>query len=226
ESNPNKSLEAAQKILEYGHDTKDNFLIGFGNCLLSWSKSYITRNMEDPEKQKESFEEIIKTSKKAMRLFRIIQHHPGYIISYLYHIEALSNLASIESEPITKQRLFEKATEVIEEGIEYFKEGFKTHLTLLNTSLGLNLRLFAETKLEIEEKRKSLNQSQFYFKKNSIQIKELMPYNFHYQSGNYYYLALTQIDLAKIEKNLSERISLFEKAIFSLEEAIKIAKEF
>ena len=66
---PASAIEYGEKALEYGTITKDKFLIGMGNLLKGYSNSFLARSLEDPDKQKESFEKARKFAQEAIKNF-------------------------------------------------------------------------------------------------------------------------------------------------------------
>jgi len=71
-ANPYLAINPGKKIVKYGEITKDNWCMGWGNVLTAFSYSLLAQQMEDPEKQRQTFKKSIKMTKEANKLFQRI----------------------------------------------------------------------------------------------------------------------------------------------------------
>ncbi|MCW4031466.1 MAG: hypothetical protein NWE80_03785, partial [Candidatus Bathyarchaeota archaeon] len=75
---PTTAIKIGKNMLEYGNVAKDNYLIGWGNSLTSFSTTHLARLFEDPDKQKESYNKAYKMAQEATHNFQIINHVNGF----------------------------------------------------------------------------------------------------------------------------------------------------
>jgi len=66
---PLAAAEIGQNMLKYGSITKDNFVIGFGNCLAGISTTGIATQLEDPDRQREVLKKGFKMIRKVYNGF-------------------------------------------------------------------------------------------------------------------------------------------------------------
>ncbi|MEJ2242258.1 MAG: hypothetical protein P8Y18_08960 [Candidatus Bathyarchaeota archaeon] len=223
-SDPTTALKYGNKVLECGLATRDNFLLGHANTLKAWTNTVLVRLIEDPDEQKQTYNKTIEFSMNAQQHYRIIQHITGFNLTYTHYVQAISNLATMESDSKKRQILLKKAIRIIEEGITLIK-GWKNYSGFLFFNLGNCYRFISVTQKEVEEKRKFLNQSKFYLQKALPIIEEMFPYDYPFQSVIYSSLALSQIAFTKIEHNLSKKKKILDSVIFTLEKCISLVEK-
>jgi KaiC/GvpD/RAD55 family RecA-like ATPase/tetratricopeptide (TPR) repeat protein len=214
-----QAIKHAEQVIRHGIIAKDNYCIGMGSCFSATSLIFLSKVLEDPEKQKESLEKAKESAIQAIQKAKIFDYAPIFFVAYPIYANALTGLASIETDLKTKQALFERAIKVNKEGVEHLKHWKGLTLSLF-LSLSDILRIFSETKSETEEKRKLLHEAQTYINKyvaffGSSKSSPL------FQSMGQHNLALVQKELAKIETNSKKKKELLNKALASLEKSIE-----
>ena len=217
--NISQAIKHAGQVIRHGIIAKDNYCIGMGSCFSANSLIFLSKVLEDPDKQKESLGKAKKRAIQAIHKAKIFDYAPIFFVAYPFYANALTGLASIETNPKTKQALFERAIKVNKEGIAHLKH-WKGLTVSLFLSLSNILRIFSETKSETEEKRKLLYEAQTYAKKylaffGSSKASPL------FQSMGHHHLALVQKELAKIETNSTKKKELLNKALASREKSIE-----
>jgi len=118
---PLAAAEIGQNMLKYGSITKDNFVMGFGNCLAGTSTTGLFIRLEDPDRQREVLKKGVKMIRKALRNFQIINQIAGSSMCYMYQCLAFATLAQIEIDLESKQTIFENTTKIAEEAIDVLK---------------------------------------------------------------------------------------------------------
>jgi KaiC/GvpD/RAD55 family RecA-like ATPase/tetratricopeptide (TPR) repeat protein len=217
------AIELGEKMLEYGRVAKDNYLLGFGNCLTSASIIARASHLEDPDEQKELCEKALKMSQKATHNFQIINNIGGFQVSYTTHMWQLAKLALIETDPKKKQKLFEKAIKVGQEGLKQLK-GWKRLYGILFAILSQMFLSLSSTKRIIEEKKELLRKAQSFATKYSAYAQEMeMPASTVLRKNKIN--SLIQMELANIEPNVTKKINLLTKALISSERSIYALKK-
>ena len=219
--NPTLAISYSEKSIEYGEIAKDNYIVGAGKLFTSFTISYVAVSLEDPDKQKESFEKAKKMGQEAINHFQIIHNLAEYSLFYPYFNQVLIGLASIETDPKIKQTYLEEAIKSNKE-CEKSVFSWKYLLGFNFQSSSVNLLLLSETKNTIKEKNDLLLKAQSYSKQFISFLNETLPFFDQRKSVGYYQLALVQSKLANIEKNNSEKIKLLNQASNSMKESIKL----
>ena len=212
---PKKANEMANEVIRYGTIARDNFEIGYGYCFLCMSSNALATVLEDPDQQKETLEKARQAAIKSIEKAKIFDDAPIFFASYPFFGQALTDLASIETDFKTKQSLLEKAVKVNKEGLEKLElwKGLHGSFWLALSSI---LRKVSETKTETDEKRKLLYEAQTYANKFQLWRSST---RWHTQAN--YNLALIQKDLAKIEKEDVKKKAFLSNALDSIEKSIK-----
>jgi KaiC/GvpD/RAD55 family RecA-like ATPase len=221
--NPALGLDFAEKVQKYGKIAKDNFLMGFGNTFIAWSKSALALMQEDPDKQKAMCERAAVTAQEGINNFHKINHTVGTPQTYGHLNTVLTTLYSIESDPEKKKAIVKKIIKMNEELYAYLRKG-----TILNDFyllvLSRNLFFLSKTKGKLEEKRKLLQKAQVYGKRHIALIESIYS-PFWALAFFYHEFFLVQNDLAKIESNDKKKIGLLSQCIKSIVRSIEIIEK-
>ena len=216
--NPSVAIEYGQKALKFGRSARDRYVMGFGNCLTSSSTTFLTRVIEDPEKQKENLKDALQKVEDGIKDFQIINHPLGIVTFYAYG-QAFTTLASIETDPHIKSTIIEDFITRIQHAIKtYGKWKFLT--SRLFQPLGNCLFLKSETRQNCEEKRKLLTDAEFSTKESINYMEKVLTFNFQFLSRVYFQLSLIQYELAKIEKNLLKKVDYLNNAAIAIRKCI------
>jgi len=133
-ANPYLSINPGKKILQYGEITKDNWCMGWGNVLTAFSYLQLAQQMEDPEKQRQSFNKSIKMTKEANKVFQRIHSVHELRVTSSVHNSVLGFLADIEPDRKRKNALLEKIINSVQEKKEFFK-----NRDIINSSFSIQL---------------------------------------------------------------------------------------
>jgi len=212
------AIEFGKKMLEFGNISRDNTILGFGNCFVSTSMAIRALISENPDEKKELSNKAITMAKKAKCHFQIINHITGFFMSYQSHILNLERLASLETDPKRRQELLETAIEVGKEGLQRCK-GWKRLSGPLFNRLSTILLTVSLTKSVVEEKKELLHKAQSYSTKYLAYLLEMNPI---FQISDIIRIDyLVQIELAKMEPNFTKKMNLLTNALKSCEGSIK-----
>ncbi|KON29669.1 hypothetical protein AC477_05645, partial [miscellaneous Crenarchaeota group-1 archaeon SG8-32-1] len=222
-ANPALGIENTKKALKYGRIAKDNHLIGCGQSFLAMLSMTMAKFLQDPDKQKETFKKARKMLQEAICNFRIINFLEGLSIAYPPYIFVLTNLAAIETNQNTKQRILEKATQVTYKGIKCLTSW--PWQGLLYFYLSMNLFLLSEKKTESREKRDLLEKAKKYAKEYLAASEKMVTFNFKGQSDGHYRLALIYYALTRMETSLTRKNELLKKAANSIEKSLELIQK-
>jgi hypothetical protein len=224
--NHSLGVEYGEKILKYGTVTKDQLLLGHGMSVLPYSFNVLAEFMEDPDKQRESFEKARKMVQESVRISQTINLMPSVCSSYYNEICTLTWLAKIETDSENRKTILQNAISKAREGLEITKEWKNIASYMLYDSLSGSLSLLSETKTSIEEKKALLLEAQSSQNKHIAAIEELTPFQDTMHSLALYNLSLVHIKLAKIETDKARKIQLLEKAADAIGKSCELlAKE-
>jgi hypothetical protein len=216
--NHHLGVENGEKVLKYGVIAKDKLLLSYGMNDLSYSMSVLAEFMEDPDKQRESFNKARNLAQECVRFSQIINHIPHVCFGYSSEISSLNWLAKIETDPENKKEILQDAIKKAQEGLEVIREWARLS-GMLYGSLSGSLSLLSGTRSDIEEKKALLLEAQLSQKKHIIYLEQLAPFHDILRSISLYELGLVQIELAKTEGDKKGKAEFLEKAVVVLEKS-------
>ena len=220
---PSTAVELGKKMIEYGNVAKDNYIIGIGNALTSASLIIQTDASVDPDKTKKLHEKAMKMAQKAEHYFQIINYIGGFYISYRAQIWHLSILAFSETDLIKRKRLYRKAIEVGQEGLERL-EAWKRLSGDLFADLSHIIIFLSSTTSNLQEKNELLRKAQSFASKYFAYAQEMeIPASTAFTQN--LIISDIQSGLASIEQNRTKKISLLRKALVSHRKAIEALKK-
>jgi len=222
--NPALAVEYGKKAIEYGRITKSPFLIGAGNAFTVNSILMQAPIIEDPDKQRESLKKAKKMAEESIRNHAATQRESAIWVHYIAYGNALTSLASFETDSKTKQKTLEMASIAIEEGIDLLR-GWRRLSGELLLPLSRNLCSLSEVRIETEEKRKLLDKALYYVKEYIAFHEEQHPFANLQKSRSHFQLALVQSGLADITIDKKKKIKLLHSAVESLEKCIELSKK-
>ncbi len=211
-----EAAEYGQKTQEYGSIAKDQLLLTYGTYNTAYPMTIMGEFLEDPDKQRITFEKARKLAQECVQVSRIINHMTNVCWGYFYELSALTWLAAIEADQRIRQKTLENAIKIAREGLEVTAE-WKRLSANLHMSLGDSLRLLSAIRNDVEEKRALLLEAQSHQEK-SIEIhEEFVPFLYSMLSWARYNFGLVQIELAILEIDKAGKAKLLDKAAKTLE---------
>jgi len=217
-------IEYGEKIQKYGNITKDKLLLSYGLRNTSYSLNVLAEFTEDPDKQKEDFENARSLAHECVRISKIINHIPNVYFGYSIEISSVNWIGRIETDSAKKKTILQKAIKRTQEGFEDTRD-LKRVSAELNGSLSGSLSLLSGTISDIEEKKALLLEAQLSQKKNIIHIEKFIPHLYTQHSISHHNLGLVQIELAKIETGKLKKVEFLEKAVNSIKKSNKFMKK-
>ena len=216
------AVEVGKKMLEYGIVARDNYLLGFGNTLASAAMISYASTLEDPDKQKEVHEKAGEMAHEATLNFLIINNVGGLNNGYRAYFWQLARLALIETDTKERERLIEKAIKVSQEGLKLSKGWKRLYGDFFQGLSRFFLYISSATSI-IEKKEKLLRKAQSYTIKYFAHAQEMYPTSSVGMQNHIH--SLIQVELAKIEPNITEKMDLLTEAFGYSEKAIGFLKK-
>ena len=223
-SDPKLAVENGEKTIKYGNITQDNYLIAKGNILASLSVVHLSRNMEDPDKQKAGFKKAVKMSQQARHHFNIINELPGLDVTYMINGMGLQGLAEINTSIEKKQALLEESLRVNQEGLDKLSYWDRLRMYLF-VGLTESLISLSELKPVIEEKRKLLTEARIHQEKSIKFTEKFVPFMFSYNSLGFYSLALILSKLANLEDQDTRKVEMLNQAATSIKKSLELLQK-
>jgi len=220
---PKLAVKLGEIAIKYCNISKDNHLIGGVKSLTALSILHLSKNIEDPDKQKEMVIKAIEMAQQATNYFIVINEIAGLNLTYLTQSTSLLGLAEIETNNEKKQEILEKALQVSQEGLERTRDWKR--IAYIFASLSEILPLLSEFKTESDEKRELLNEAKMYCKKSQKITEEFMPFLFSYNSFGYYQLAVILDKLATIETQNMKKTKLLAQAATSIKKSLELLQK-
>jgi len=222
EGNPTRSLEFNEITRKQSLISKDNYLKAVGFGWASFINPWRSSQEEDPDKQREIFNESIEKSQSCIHYYQLINLHQGINIGYRTNVESLSGLAAIETKIEKKRALLKKAIEnarlFLEQakGISYLME-WTPFQALSDALYGL-----AKTESKISEKQRLLEEALETREKQIKILQQKMPFYYYWLGRAQYFLALIQAELSRIKLSKQEKVNFLINAVSSMENCLKI----
>jgi len=218
------TILCVKKAVKYARISKDKRLMALTNSLLCTHLMGQAKAFEDPEKAKKTFAKTVEIAQQGIYYNKIVNFANPFNDSYCS--VALASLSELEIDRKVKLELLEKAIKVINEGNERYTKifGRKGSLVgLLLNSLAENLFQLSKFKKGEKEQKDLLVEARLHFRK-SISFTLAFDNEFHH-SISYRGLAWIEIELARIERNKTQKIKHLKAAISDFEAAINLVAE-
>ena len=222
--NPGLAIESGKKVLKYGNLSKDNWCMGWGYLLTAFSIQFQAMQLEDPDKQKHSFEKSRNMVKQSNKLFKRMHCVHELHLSFISYASTLQSLIEIEANQKIKKSLLEKLNKLIKEKKEFFKNR-QVIVDVFSSQLSLNFLQQAITQTEIEKKRHLLLQAKTYSEQQIDFSMGMQPFKFEHQSTYFFQLARVLRELSIIELNKPKKIDLLAQATDSIRKSLELLQK-
>lgn len=216
------ALDHARQMLEQATIVKDNFLKGAASYVLAFVTNWMTNREENPDKRKKAHEAVIKYAEEAIRTLQLVAQDYFIAETYLFYVDSYSSLArDIETSPIVKRTLLEKAVDVGRQGLEHAHRSGSpdaTGSTLHALSKALHFYSNLETRTD---KKAMLLEEALTHRRDYIEIvRKAFPSNNWIHGVGKSYEGLIETELAKLEKETPKKIALLESATSAMEQGV------
>ncbi|MCW3997640.1 MAG: hypothetical protein NWF10_03620 [Candidatus Bathyarchaeota archaeon] len=227
--NPFSALDFFKEARKHGVIAKDNFLIGIASVWMTFNNNHVMNLEEDPDKQREGFKKSKKFAQDAIHHFRIVVGYPYFPFAYDVYSRSIMSLALIETNPVVKSNLLEKAVKVARKGLEDSERWVYTNPSIMIlevlTFFVVVLYRLSEMEMKINEKKQLLEEASKYTEKEFNIRQRLSPFDYWNNSHNLKNRALIQAKLAKIETKQERKQKLLQKAVSAMEECLKLVEK-
>jgi tetratricopeptide (TPR) repeat protein/KaiC/GvpD/RAD55 family RecA-like ATPase len=218
-----------EKALEYGKQTRNNFLVAKSLDYLSYNTYWKALATEDPEKRKELAEEAMRFYRKAHRHYHTLSHistRGGFIGPPSGQAEHYHRLALWEPSPEKRRKLLAKSEKL---GIKALKVAEDSNMPMVIAQVlhVVSKTLQAQANIESDpQKKKSHLQKALKCRERTIEIfSNLTPFFYWNLGVMQNYLAGIEAQLAEIEPDLNRKKDLLEKAALSKKKCLQLCKK-
>ncbi len=218
-----------EKALEYGRQTRNNFLVAHSLDYLSYNKYWKARATEDPEKRRELAEEAMRFYEEAHRHYAIISFispRGGFIGPPSGQAEHHYQLALWEPDPEKRRRLLAKSKKLGMEALNV-AEASDMPMVIAQVLHVVSKTLLAQADIEPDmKKRKSFLEKALAYRERNISIMEHLTPFFYWNLGVFQnYLAGIEAELAEIEPDSNRKQQLFKKAALSKRKCLQLCEK-
>ncbi len=218
-----------EKALEYGKQTRNNFLVANSLDYLSYNTYWKALATEDPEKRRELAEEAMRLYEKAHRHYHTISFispRGGFIGPPSGQAEHYYQLALWEPAPEKRRKLLAKSEKL---GIKALKVAEDSDMPMVIAQVlhVVSKTLQAQAQIESDpQKKKSRLERALNCRERTIEIfGNLTPFFYWNLGVMQNYLAGTEAELAEIEPNLNRTKELLEKAALNKRRCLQLCKK-
>ena len=218
-----------ERALEYGKQTRNNFLVAHSMDYLSYNTYWKARATEDPEGRRELAEEAMRFYEKAHRHYQIISFispRGGFIGPPSGQAEHYYQLALWEPIPEKRRKLLARSEKL---GIEALKVAEDSDMPMVIAQVlhVVSKTLLVQAQIESDpEKKRSCLEKALDFRERTIEIMEHLTPFFYWNLGVMQnYLAGIEAELAEIEPDLNRKKELLEKAALSKRKCLQLCKK-
>ncbi len=217
-----------EKALEYGRQTRNNFLVANSLDYLSYNTYWKARATEDPEKRRELAEEAMRFYEKADRHYHTISFispRGGFIGPPSGQAEHYYQLALWEPVPERRRELLAESEKL---GVEALKvaEDSGMPTVFANVLHVVSKTLLAQAQIELDpQEKKSRLEKALDCRERNIEIMERLTPFFYWNLGVFQnYLAGIEAELADIEPDLNRKKELLKKAALSKKRCLQLCE--
>ena len=214
-----------ERALKLGIDTRDNRLIADSLFGLEFVTTFSSMSQDDPDKAKKEYKRLDKYLEDAVRHYSLASNHSGMAMAYntpQVHIEQRSGM---ETSLQSRRTLLEKAVELAIKGLEHALLSGSMEVTHQSSvALSIALSSLARIETNVERKRNLLEESAKHVKRSIGILKQasaaslVEPLELNL-AISVWALAVSQTELANVEKDADGKKRLLEEASRSMQEA-------
>jgi tetratricopeptide (TPR) repeat protein/KaiC/GvpD/RAD55 family RecA-like ATPase len=218
-----------EKALEYGKQTRNNFLVANSLDYLSYNTYWKALATEDPEKRRELAEEAMRLYEKAHRHYHTISFispRGGFIGPPSGQAEHYYQLALWEPTPEKRRKLLAKSEKLGTKALKVAEDS-DMPMVIAQVLHVVSKTFQAQAQIESDpQKKKSRLERALNCRERTIEIfGNLTPFFYWNLGVMQNYLAGTEAELAEIEPNLNRKKELLEKAALSRKKCLHLCKK-
>jgi KaiC/GvpD/RAD55 family RecA-like ATPase len=217
------------KALDYGIQTRNNFLIANSLDYLSYNTYWKALATEDPEKRIELAQEAMRFYEKAQRHYHtisVISPRGGFIGPPSGEAEHYYQLALWEPVPEKRRKLLVKSEKLGKKALKVAEDSGMP-MTLAQVLHVVSKTLQAQARIESDsQKKKSFLQKALVCRERTIEIfGNLTPFFYWNLGVMQNYLAGIEAELAEIEPDPNTKKKLLEKAALSKKKCLQLCRK-
>jgi tetratricopeptide (TPR) repeat protein len=220
-----KASKLFEDALHHSAQVKDHRILAEIFDGLAYSVGWSMALEEDIEKIREKSGKCEEYASKAIGHSLLVNYGRGIPHSYLARVTNFIELAERETEPENKYELDIHVVSLGRQALEKALAEGSTHAILhISHSLADAVHYFSNFKIG-PEKRQSLEEAMALREKYVYYADKLRPRFMYVRSGSYAALAMTLLEVSKLEESEEKRRELLEKSVSHMETGIKLIEE-
>jgi KaiC/GvpD/RAD55 family RecA-like ATPase len=225
--NIESSKEYAKEMLEQASVIRDNYFEGIAGYLLAFVLNWMIPGEANPDKKKNSHEEILKYAEEAIQHLQLVNQDTHIAETYLFYAESYSCLArEFATNPSEKLSFSRKAVETGEKGLDHaLRSGSHDALGSTLHALSKAYHYYSKIEPEKEEKQQQLRNALGFRKEFLNTVQKAFPANTWTLGVGLVCGAQIEADLAALEKEES-KIALLQDAISDMNEGVAYCKNW
>jgi KaiC/GvpD/RAD55 family RecA-like ATPase len=222
------SLEYAKQMLQQGLLVRDNYIEGIACYVLAQITDWMIHGETNPDKKKQRCTEIIEYAEKAISSLELVSQDFFMAETYSLCAEGHSLLArNIGAQIEEKRALLKKATEIGRKGVEHaFRSGSPDATGSTLHALSKSLHFYSNFEPERDEKTKLLGEALTLRKEYVTLVEKTFPSNDWILGVGNYYAGLIEAELAKLETDEKQKITLLRNAVSDMEKGVAHCKKW
>ncbi len=216
------SLEYAKQMLDQAYMVRDNYFKGIAYYLLAHVTDWTIDVEANQDKRKQKYEEIIKYAEDSIHHLQLVCQNPAIAETYRFYTETYSYLArEFAFKPLEKLAYSKKAVRTGKKGLEYATrsgspEAAGSSLHALSKAFYYHSNLESRT----AEKKELLRNALSCRKKYIAVVEKAFTSNFWMLGVGLIYSAKIKADLAELEKNKENKVTLLKEAVSDMESGV------
>jgi len=225
--NIESSREYAKEMLEQASAIRDNYYKGIAGYLLAFVLNWMIPGEANPDKKKNSHEEILKYAGEAIQHLQLVNQDTAIAETYLFYVESYSCLArEFATNASEKLSFSRKAIETGEKGLDHaLRSGSLDALGSTLHALSKAYHYYSKLEPEKEEKQQQLKNALGFRKEYLNTVQKGFPANGWVLGVGLVCEAQIEADLAALEKE-EGKIALLQDAISDMNDGVTYCKNW
>jgi hypothetical protein len=218
-----------RKALEHARKTEDRYLVGVALELLKYATYWTQQSLEDPDKIRETTEELLQYAKDITHQFSLISYTSPYYVAWSGAPYAVYYrwLAFYETDLTKKRDLLEKAMTEYTTAVKKVEgTGYPDLVMTMHHNLGWCLVSLAKTETNLEEKKKLLESADEHIKEDLKLREELERFNYWNLGVSWQHQADLRSELSELETDDEKKRNMLEEAVSYQERGVQLCTKF
>jgi KaiC/GvpD/RAD55 family RecA-like ATPase len=216
------ALKYAEEMLQHAFMIRDNYFKGIAFYLLAHVADWMVPGEANPDRKKQTYEEIIRYSEEAIRNLQLVCRDSDIAETYLFYAQSYSCLArEFAVKPLEKLAFSKKAVRAGEKGLEHAIRSGSLDAkcsTLHALSKALHYQSYLDPRKD--EKLELLRNALGHRKEYVGYVQRALASSFWVLGVGLVYAAQIEADLAGLEKDKERKAALLKEAITDMESGV------